>query len=55
MFSFSCRETIKKQSLELISVAYTQLYNAICDPVNLYREPESVVPRTPQQVRQLLL
>ena len=49
------REFIKKQSVELISVAYNQLYKVICDPYNLYREPETIVPRTPDQVQQLLL
>ena len=54
---FSCfcyREIVKKQSLDLICNSYKQMYDMISDPVNEYREPLTIVPRTPDQVIKLL-
>lgn len=57
MFSWtSCfdREAVKKQAVDLICSAYRQMYDAINTPANEYREPGSIVPRTPDQVVKLL-
>lgn len=48
------RETTKKRSLELICEAYKQIYTAILDNANGYKDGTSIVPRTPEQVVQLL-
>lgn len=48
------RELVKKHSLELICKSYKQMYEMIMDPVNEYREPLTIVPRTPEQVVKLL-
>ena len=50
----SFRELVKKHSLELICKSYKQMYEMIMDPVNEYREPLTIVPRTPEQVVKLL-
>ncbi|KAH3820573.1 hypothetical protein DPMN_122317 [Dreissena polymorpha] len=49
------RELIKKNSSELICQSYRQMYTAVCDPQNEYREWTSIVPRTPDQVLALLM
>ncbi|KAL4226096.1 Golgi transport complex subunit 6 [Mactra antiquata] len=48
------RELIKKNSADLICQSYKLMYEAICDPKNEYREYQSIVPRTPDQVVKLL-
>ena len=45
---------MKKHSLELICKSYKQMYEMIMDPGNEYREPLTIVPRTPEQVVKLL-
>ena len=56
LVSYHCcfRELVKKQSLDLICNSYKQMYDVISDPVNEYREPQTIVPRTPDQVLKLL-
>ncbi|PVD24289.1 hypothetical protein C0Q70_14760 [Pomacea canaliculata] len=48
------RETVKRRSVELICQAYQQMYAAITDPKQEYKDPQSTVPRTPEQVLKLL-
>lgn len=51
---FRHREQIIKQSTELVCRAYSEVYAAVMDPVNEYKEPESILHRSPQQVQTLL-
>ncbi|CAH1781027.1 unnamed protein product, partial [Owenia fusiformis] len=48
------REMVKKSSTELLCKAYKQMYDAIVDPSNEYTDPKTIVPRTPEQVIELL-
>ncbi|XP_040282019.1 conserved oligomeric Golgi complex subunit 6 isoform X1 [Bufo bufo] len=52
--SAAVKEQIIKQSTELVCRAYKELYDAVMDPVNSYREPTSILQRSPQQVQTLL-
>ncbi|OWF39301.1 conserved oligomeric Golgi complex subunit 6-like [Mizuhopecten yessoensis] len=54
LLSGRVRETVKKNSADLICSAYKQIYDTICDPANEYKESPSIVPRTPDQVVRLL-
>lgn len=49
-----CREQIFRQSTELVCRAYGELYGAVTDPASAYKDPESVLHRSPQQVQTLL-
>ena len=49
-----CREQIFRQSSELVCRAYGEVYAAVTNPANGYKEPENLVPRSPQQVTTLL-
>uniref|UniRef100_A0A2C9JCY9 Conserved oligomeric Golgi complex subunit 6 n=1 Tax=Biomphalaria glabrata TaxID=6526 RepID=A0A2C9JCY9_BIOGL len=49
------RASAKKRSVELVCQAYKQIYNAIIDPKNNYRDGQNIVPRTPEQVVHLLM
>lgn len=48
------REQIIKQSTELVCRAYGEVYAAVMNPVNEYKDPESILHRSPQQVQTLL-
>ncbi|XP_063807975.1 conserved oligomeric Golgi complex subunit 6 isoform X3 [Pseudophryne corroboree] len=52
--SATVKEQIIKQSTELVCRAYSELYEAVMSPVNGYREPTSILHRSPQQVQSLL-
>lgn len=52
--SATVKEQIIKQSTELVCRAYRELYDAVMDPANSYREPASILQRSPQQVQTLL-
>ncbi|XP_073439373.1 conserved oligomeric Golgi complex subunit 6 [Dendrobates tinctorius] len=52
--SATVKEQIIKQSTELVFRAYMELYNAVMDPANSYKEPASILHRSPQQVQTLL-
>lgn len=54
ILSARVRENVKKQSVDLICSAYNHMYEAICKPENDYKEPQGIVPRTPDQVVKLL-
>lgn len=49
-----CRETVKKQAVDLICQAYTQMYSAITKAENDYQDQNSIVPRNPEQIIRLL-
>ena len=51
---FFTRETIKKNCADLLCKSYKQIYDAILDPANEFREHASIVPRSPDQVIKLL-
>lgn len=48
------REQIIKQSTELVCRAYSELYAAVMDPSNEYKDPETILHRSPHQVQALL-
>ncbi|XP_076448028.1 conserved oligomeric Golgi complex subunit 6-like [Babylonia areolata] len=48
------RETVKRRSVELICQAYHLMYSAITDPKHDYKDAQTAVPRTPEQVTKLL-
>ncbi|XP_077987894.1 conserved oligomeric Golgi complex subunit 6-like [Glandiceps talaboti] len=52
--SASLRDRVYKQSTELVSAAYELIYQNIMDSINAYKEPKSIVLRTPTQVKTLL-
>ncbi|XP_062578733.1 LOW QUALITY PROTEIN: conserved oligomeric Golgi complex subunit 6-like [Saccostrea cucullata] len=54
ILSARIRESIKKRSMELINESYRILYDHIKNPANEYKEPQGIVPRTPDQVMKLL-
>ncbi|XP_048588822.1 conserved oligomeric Golgi complex subunit 6 isoform X2 [Nematostella vectensis] len=48
------RDTVYKRAADAVCATYNTLYTMITDPRNNYTEPNSLVPRTPQQVTSLL-
>nr|XP_040137844.1 conserved oligomeric Golgi complex subunit 6 [Ictidomys tridecemlineatus] len=54
LLSATVKEQIVKQSTELICRAYGEVYAAVMNPVNEYKDPESILHRSPQQVQTLL-
>ncbi|XP_063474918.1 conserved oligomeric Golgi complex subunit 6 isoform X5 [Symphalangus syndactylus] len=51
---FLFREQIVKQSTELVCRAYQEVYAAVMNPINEYKDPENILHRSPQQVQTLL-
>ncbi|KAF3825868.1 hypothetical protein GH733_006695 [Mirounga leonina] len=54
LLSTTVKEQIIKQSTELVCRAYGEVYAAVMNPVHEYRDPESILHRSPQQVHTLL-
>uniref|UniRef100_A0A673T1C4 Conserved oligomeric Golgi complex subunit 6 n=1 Tax=Suricata suricatta TaxID=37032 RepID=A0A673T1C4_SURSU len=54
LLSATVKEQIIKQSTELVCRAYGEVYAAVMNPVNEYKDPESILHRSPQQVQTLL-
>ncbi|XP_051782301.1 conserved oligomeric Golgi complex subunit 6 isoform X1 [Erpetoichthys calabaricus] len=54
LLSATLKEQIIKQSTELVCRAYEELYAAVMNPSSQYKEPETILQRSPQQVRTLL-
>ncbi|XP_026524371.1 conserved oligomeric Golgi complex subunit 6 isoform X1 [Notechis scutatus] len=54
LLSTAVRQQIIKQSTELICRAYTELYAAVMNPDNAYKDPETILHRSPHQVQSLL-
>lgn len=48
------REQIIKQSTELVCRAYAEVHAAVMNPDNAYKDPESILHRSPEQVKTLL-
>lgn len=49
------RRTIQRRAYEVIGAIYRQLYEAVYNPANQYQNPSSIMPRTPEQVLELVL
>ncbi|XP_064638798.1 conserved oligomeric Golgi complex subunit 6-like [Lineus longissimus] len=54
LLSTALRENVRKASTDLLVSAYKQMHEAVTGAVNDYRDPESIVQRTPEQVAELL-
>uniref|UniRef100_A0A669DFA2 Conserved oligomeric Golgi complex subunit 6 n=1 Tax=Oreochromis niloticus TaxID=8128 RepID=A0A669DFA2_ORENI len=54
LLSAAIKEQIFRQSTELVCRAYGEVYTALTSPANAYKDPENLVPRSPQQVQTLL-
>ncbi|XP_048197415.1 conserved oligomeric Golgi complex subunit 6 isoform X2 [Perognathus longimembris pacificus] len=54
LLSATVKEQIVKQSTELVCRAYGEVYAAVMNPENEYKDPESILHRPPQQVQTLL-
>uniref|UniRef100_A0A3P9IH71 Conserved oligomeric Golgi complex subunit 6 n=1 Tax=Oryzias latipes TaxID=8090 RepID=A0A3P9IH71_ORYLA len=54
LLSAAIKEQIFRQSTELVCRAYAEVYSALNNPNNGYKDPETLLPRTPQQVQTLL-
>ncbi|NXY41121.1 COG6 protein, partial [Ceuthmochares aereus] len=54
LLSATVKEHIIKQSTELVCRAYSELYAAVMDPSNEYKDPETILHRSPHQVQTLL-
>ncbi|XP_015674182.1 conserved oligomeric Golgi complex subunit 6 [Protobothrops mucrosquamatus] len=54
LLSTTVKQQIIKQSTELICRAYSELYAAVMNPDNAYKDPETILYRSPHQVQSLL-
>ncbi|XP_050985347.1 conserved oligomeric Golgi complex subunit 6 [Labeo rohita] len=54
LLSAAIKEQIFKQSTELVCRAYGEVYKGVTNPTNAYKDAESVLHRSPQQVQTLL-
>ncbi|KAK9411176.1 Conserved oligomeric Golgi complex subunit 6 [Crotalus adamanteus] len=54
LLSTTVKQQIIKQSTELICRAYSELYAAVMNPDNAYKDPETILHRSPHQVQSLL-
>ncbi|KAJ7341519.1 hypothetical protein JRQ81_005712 [Phrynocephalus forsythii] len=54
LLSTAVKQQIIKQSTELVCRAYSEVYAAVMNPANGYKEPETLLPRSPHQVQALL-
>ncbi|TWW76872.1 conserved oligomeric Golgi complex subunit 6 [Takifugu flavidus] len=54
LLSAAIKEQIFRQSTELVCRAYGEVYTALTSPSNGYKDPETLVPRSPKQVQTLL-
>ncbi|XP_054521196.1 conserved oligomeric Golgi complex subunit 6 isoform X4 [Pan troglodytes] len=54
LLSATVKEQIVKQSTELVCRAYGEVYAAVMNPINEYKDPENILHRSPQQVQTLL-
>uniref|UniRef100_A0AAZ3PMY6 Conserved oligomeric Golgi complex subunit 6 n=1 Tax=Oncorhynchus tshawytscha TaxID=74940 RepID=A0AAZ3PMY6_ONCTS len=54
LLSAAIKDQIFNQSTELVCRAYGEVYTAVTSPANSYKEPDNLVPRSPQQVQALL-
>ncbi|XP_038673857.1 conserved oligomeric Golgi complex subunit 6 isoform X1 [Scyliorhinus canicula] len=54
ILSGTLKEKIFKRSTELVCGAYSNIYTAVMNPTNEYKEPVTILQRSPQQVQTLL-
>ena len=54
LISGSQRKTVQRRALDTVLSIYSQLYGAVHNPANGYTNPNSIMPRTPDQVKNLL-
>ncbi|XP_060089122.1 conserved oligomeric Golgi complex subunit 6 [Heteronotia binoei] len=54
LLSASVKQQIIKQSTELVCRAYSEVYSAVMHPDNEYKDPETILQRSPHQVQALL-
>uniref|UniRef100_UPI00398EC9F8 conserved oligomeric Golgi complex subunit 6 isoform X1 n=1 Tax=Pristiophorus japonicus TaxID=55135 RepID=UPI00398EC9F8 len=54
ILSGTLKEKIFKRSTELVCGAYNSIYTAVMNPTNEYKEPATILQRSPQQVQTLL-
>ncbi|KAJ5074275.1 component of oligomeric golgi complex 6 [Anaeramoeba ignava] len=54
ILNLQLRRNAKKQIIQLTLLGYKILYDSIMDPKNQYPNPESIVPRTPDQIESLI-
>lgn len=54
LISHNHKSIVKKRAFDVIMAIYEQLYQAIQDPINAYVEPQTIVKRTPEEVKKLL-
>lgn len=54
LLSVVLRQDLRSRTVELLCSVYKQIYNAIHDPSNAYPEPDSLFPRSPDQISTLL-
>ncbi|XP_078401396.1 conserved oligomeric Golgi complex subunit 6 isoform X1 [Cetorhinus maximus] len=54
ILSGTLKEKIFKRSTELVYGAYSNIYAAVVNPTNEYKEPATILQRSPQQVQTLL-
>uniref|UniRef100_A0A8C0JG92 Conserved oligomeric Golgi complex subunit 6 n=1 Tax=Chelonoidis abingdonii TaxID=106734 RepID=A0A8C0JG92_CHEAB len=54
LLSATVKEQIIKQSTELVCRAYNDIYAAVMNPANEYKDPETILHRSPHQVQSLL-
>ncbi|XP_015930993.1 conserved oligomeric Golgi complex subunit 6 [Parasteatoda tepidariorum] len=55
LLSASLRQTLRKRSMGLLCNAYSQIFEAVNMPNNNYPDPSLLLPRTPEQVKNLIL
>lgn len=55
LLSNSHRTTVQRRATQVITAIYTQLYNCVHNPENLYENPTQLMPRSPEQVSKMLL
>ena len=54
LISGTHRKSIQRHALSTIMSIYQQLYDAVHNPANGYSNPNLIMPRTPQQIQDLL-
>lgn len=54
LISGTQRKTIQRRALDAVLSIYSQLYEAVHNPINCYENPSSLMSRSPDQVRALL-
>ncbi|XP_063226124.1 conserved oligomeric Golgi complex subunit 6 isoform X2 [Bacillus rossius redtenbacheri] len=55
LMSSAHRAAVQRRAFEVIAAVYQQLHAAVHEPANQYQGPELLAPRSPQEVRRLLL